>query len=48
MVVSQRRDSESRLVAVLQSDVDVARQQAINHPLYASLTMSLISSTVSG
>ena len=38
MVVSQRRDSESRLVAVLQSDVDVARQQAINHPLYASLT----------
>jgi len=38
MVVSQRRDSENRLVAVLQSDVDVARQQAINHPLYASMT----------
>jgi hypothetical protein len=38
MVVSQRRDSESPPVAVLQSDVEVARQQAINHPLYASLT----------
>jgi hypothetical protein len=38
MVVSQRRDSESPLVAVLQSDVEVARHQAINHPLYASLT----------
>ena len=38
MVVSQRRDSENRLVAALQSDVDIARQQAINHPLYASMT----------
>jgi len=38
MVVSQRRDSGSPLVAVLQSDVEVARLQAINHPLYASLT----------